>query len=80
MTYPRRKGCDLIGYVGWAGRPGHAVSARTIAGSAWILDRHAPGLARLERVRIVVDAVPIAGALRTGLDTLSTLTPKVRFA
>lgn len=36
----------------------------------------------MERVRIVVDAVPgpIAGALRTGLDTLSTLTPKVRFA
>jgi hypothetical protein len=34
----------------------------------------------LERVRIVVDAVPIAGALRTGLDTLSTLTPEVCFA
>jgi hypothetical protein len=36
----------------------------------------------LERVRIVVDAVhgPIAGALRTGPDMVSTLTPKVRFA
>ena len=36
----------------------------------------------MEHVRIVVDAVAgsIAGALRTGPDMLSTLTPKVRFA
>jgi hypothetical protein len=68
MTYPRRKGRDLI--------------ACSIAGQRLNSRPACAGLASLESVRIVVDAVagPIAGALRTGLDTLRTLTLKVRVA
>jgi hypothetical protein len=56
----------------WAG--GDALRLRRLAG------RVTPSIARPGLA--LVDAVPgpIAGALRTGLDMLITLTPKVRFA